>query len=130
MRMKSCVCYIRLFLFFFTDKTAYELRIIDWSSYVCSSDLAVSAAPVTTCHYSRRYRTMGPALASFLSHTAKASGSWQADPRQRRSSQWLWRLRNGAPQSFHGRHAFAPGADADLPHYRWFAPNQLAQGHR
>src|SRR3546814_1124368 len=28
------------FLFFFKQKTAYELRISDWSSDVCSSDLA------------------------------------------------------------------------------------------
>src|SRR3546814_4664781 len=27
-------------LFFFKQKTAYEMRISDWSSYVCSSDLA------------------------------------------------------------------------------------------
>src|SRR3546814_8190516 len=30
--------------FFFKQKTAYELRISDWSSDVCSSDLAVAAA--------------------------------------------------------------------------------------
>src|SRR3546814_2192169 len=30
-----CVC----FLFFFKQKTAYEMRISDWSSDVCSSDL-------------------------------------------------------------------------------------------
>src|SRR3546814_4698545 len=29
------------FLFFFKQKTAYEMRISDWSSDVCSSDLAV-----------------------------------------------------------------------------------------
>src|SRR3546814_4077344 len=29
-----------LFLFFFKQKTAYEMRISDWSSDVCSSDLA------------------------------------------------------------------------------------------
>src|SRR3546814_12535957 len=29
--------------FFFKQKTAYELRISDWSSDVCSSDLAVAA---------------------------------------------------------------------------------------
>src|SRR3546814_1858445 len=28
-----------LFLFFFKQKTAYEVRISDWSSDVCSSDL-------------------------------------------------------------------------------------------
>src|SRR3546814_7596662 len=29
----------KLFIFFFKQKTAYELRISDWSSDVCSSDL-------------------------------------------------------------------------------------------
>src|SRR3546814_7526432 len=33
----SCVCYV---FFFFKQKTAYEMRISDWSSDVCSSDLA------------------------------------------------------------------------------------------
>src|SRR3546814_3667125 len=28
--------------FLFKQKTAYELRIMDWSSYVCSSDLVYS----------------------------------------------------------------------------------------
>src|SRR3546814_19310599 len=40
------------FFFFFKQKTAYEMRISDWSSDVCSSDLADSGtvffwAPVT-----------------------------------------------------------------------------------
>src|SRR3546814_9696728 len=30
---------VRYFLFFFKQKTAYEMRISDWSSDVCSSDL-------------------------------------------------------------------------------------------
>src|SRR3546814_3930711 len=30
-----------IFLFFFKQKTAYEMRISDWSSDVCSSDLAL-----------------------------------------------------------------------------------------
>src|SRR3546814_8809251 len=38
-----CAIYIALFgvllLFFFKQKTAYEMRISDWSSDVCSSDL-------------------------------------------------------------------------------------------
>src|SRR3546814_20571874 len=33
-----------LLLFFFKQKTAYELRISDWSSDVCSSDLPAQAA--------------------------------------------------------------------------------------
>src|SRR3546814_5050594 len=31
---------LMLFFFFFKQKTAYEMRISDWSSDVCSSDLA------------------------------------------------------------------------------------------
>src|SRR3546814_7263555 len=31
------------FVFFFKQKTAYEMRISDWSSDVCSSDLGCSA---------------------------------------------------------------------------------------
>src|SRR3546814_19682757 len=34
--------YCLLFHFFFKQKTAYELRISDWSSDVCSSDLQTS----------------------------------------------------------------------------------------
>src|SRR3546814_3587624 len=33
-----CTCF-----FFFKQKTAYEMRISDWSSDVCSSDLEVSS---------------------------------------------------------------------------------------
>src|SRR3546814_19316535 len=34
-----CVCNAFLVYFFFKQKTAYEMRISDWSSDVCSSDL-------------------------------------------------------------------------------------------
>src|SRR3546814_2674429 len=33
------VLFFFLFFFFFKQKTAYEMRISDWSSDVCSSDL-------------------------------------------------------------------------------------------
>src|SRR3546814_8528662 len=32
-------CLLYLYFFFFKQKTAYEMRISDWSSDVCSSDL-------------------------------------------------------------------------------------------
>src|SRR3546814_15132620 len=34
-----CGIFLCLFFFFFKQKTAYEVRISDWSSDVCSSDL-------------------------------------------------------------------------------------------
>src|SRR3546814_6290562 len=36
----SIVCGVISFFFFFKQKTAYEMRISDWSSDVCSSDLS------------------------------------------------------------------------------------------
>src|SRR3546814_2695682 len=44
---KSWFC---LFVFFFKQKTAYEMRISDWSSDVCSSDLERGAAPGLGLH--------------------------------------------------------------------------------
>src|SRR3546814_4172626 len=40
-----CSFVILLFIFFFKQKTAYEVRISDWSSDVCSSDLPPAARP-------------------------------------------------------------------------------------
>src|SRR3546814_4954597 len=37
--MSSVCCVLVVFCFFFKQKTAYEMRISDWSSDVCSSDL-------------------------------------------------------------------------------------------
>src|SRR3546814_3890178 len=52
--------------FFFKQKTAYEMRISDWSSDVCSSDLSACGRPVRprswTAHRatrSRRHRGPG-----------------------------------------------------------------------
>src|SRR3546814_7387698 len=37
--MRLCLCVFLFSVFFFKQKTAYEMRISDWSSDVCSSDL-------------------------------------------------------------------------------------------
>src|SRR3546814_13942578 len=44
-------------IFFFKQKTAYELRISDWSSDVCSSDLHPG-------QYARQQQRRGPPLAA------------------------------------------------------------------
>src|SRR3546814_7976029 len=41
----SLLCYMILYFFFFKQKTAYEMRISDWSSDVCSSDLTSPPIP-------------------------------------------------------------------------------------
>src|SRR3546814_5597796 len=74
-----------MFFFFFKQKTAYEMRTNDWSSDVCSSDLARGTAaarapsrrprpPVRSARAARlrrasgRYAEEGPDL-SFRQHT-------------------------------------------------------------
>src|SRR3546814_2000765 len=64
-QMMVCV-----YLFFFKQKTAYEMRISDWSSDVCSSDLAPGQAHVVALRLQ--------ALA-HLQHVAMAGGGQQPD---------------------------------------------------
>src|SRR3546814_4290339 len=81
--MYSCVSFMFLllfysvcffFFFFFKQKTAYEMRISDWSSDVCSSDLlgrgcrlhegrrqAGPADPAISCLWCARQRSHHPA---------------------------------------------------------------------
>src|SRR3546814_3055326 len=49
LKARSFVCVFCIF--FFKQKTAYEMRISDWSSDVCSSDLAVER--IACVHRSR-----------------------------------------------------------------------------
>src|SRR3546814_7150712 len=51
--MLSCVCILVVYVFFFfKQKTAYEMRISDWSSDVCSADLrAVAPRADRTAHF-------------------------------------------------------------------------------
>src|SRR3546814_11243776 len=51
--MLRFVSFIFIIFFFFKQKTAYEMRISDWSSDVCSSDLPAARSP-------RRARTCRP----------------------------------------------------------------------
>src|SRR3546814_10961157 len=61
------LCIFVLF-FFFKQKTAYEMRISDWSSDVCSSDLSAIRAPVVA----------GSALSSGHFAALSHLGSYQA----------------------------------------------------
>src|SRR3546814_10092670 len=47
-----------LFFFFFKQKTAYEMRISDWSSDVCSSDLGPENQGSERSIASREYRQL------------------------------------------------------------------------
>src|SRR3546814_12428889 len=66
--------------FFFKQKTAYELRISDWSSDVCSSDLGVSSRVATEAPS----RTAGTAQSSA---SAAAPAMAPANPARKRSEE-------------------------------------------
>src|SRR3546814_12573379 len=46
--MLLCLMHVLCIFFFFKQKTAYEMRISDWSSDVCSSDLAITSRVIET----------------------------------------------------------------------------------
>src|SRR3546814_8549696 len=52
------VVFVRFFFFFFKQKTADEMRISDWSSDVCSSDLVFDAEVELREAAAQRYHAM------------------------------------------------------------------------
>src|SRR3546814_9005247 len=54
--MIEVVVMLDAFLFFFKHKTAYEMRISDWSSDVCSSDLL--SCRIAEPHHELRVRAI------------------------------------------------------------------------
>src|SRR3546814_668018 len=72
MCMICCLMTACLSFFFFKQKTAYEMRISDWSSDVCSSDLSPhpyrSSAPPTTTSGGRRRTRRGPYRLLYMRH--------------------------------------------------------------
>src|SRR3546814_6912892 len=62
-----CFCF---FFFFFKQKTAYEMRISDWSSDVCSSDLFRERLTFPDSPRIRESRCKRPQL-NFVSYLLK-----------------------------------------------------------
>src|SRR3546814_3932031 len=58
-----------MFFFFFKQKTAYEMRISDWSSDVCSSDLLFDRDKTSSARTDVEYSDM----ATFLAPAAYAA---------------------------------------------------------
>src|SRR3546814_1524018 len=82
---------IALLVFFFKQKTAYEMRISDWSSDVCSSDLGWAAqkrasrrAPGPSL---ARHRSCGKSLVLVAQIEAHCRGAAEAPHRSVRSEE-------------------------------------------
>src|SRR3546814_2540577 len=66
--------------FFFKRKTAYEMRISDWSSDVCSSDLPVSAPPAPASHTMDDMKGMDHSAMPGMNHGTMSTMPMPAKP--------------------------------------------------
>src|SRR3546814_2584305 len=68
-----------VFFFFFKQKTAYDMRISDWSSDVCSSDLVAGdfsdSDQSQANHHSSSHFYLSDIYASYLSRIALSTDS-------------------------------------------------------
>src|SRR3546814_15017499 len=96
--------------FFFKQKTAYEMRISDWSSDVCSSDLADERRCATRLH-SRARRSAEPARRMARPGGQRALGQFLPEHRRDARS----RLCPPAPRRRHRLSDRGGGADPRRP---------------
>src|SRR3546814_10405850 len=89
----SCLCallVIVLYFVLFKQKTAYEVRISDWSSDVCSSDLRVEGVgnvQVFASPYAMRVWLDPQKLANYRLSAAEALAAVQEQNSQSRSEE-------------------------------------------
>src|SRR3546814_2823510 len=86
------------FFFFFKQKTAYDMRISDWSSDVCSSDLfqgdVILWAVRWYCRYPISYRDLEEMLAErgiSVDHTTIYRWVQCYAPEMEKRLRWFWR---------------------------------------
>src|SRR3546814_17060439 len=84
--------YLVISFFFFKQKTAYEMRISDWSSDVCSSDLSVPRS--CRCH-----RDEPPRQLRGTDWLPSGSAPRPIRPTWRRSRWWRHRSARSRPRS-------------------------------
>src|SRR3546814_7056791 len=82
------MCRAFFFFFFFKQKTAYEMRISDWSSDVCSSDLRISHSIEETANDPRLCPArLAPAL-KFTMETRPGMLTFQTNWQPSGRSRW------------------------------------------
>src|SRR3546814_4357119 len=73
-------------VFFFKQKTAYEMRISDWSSDVCSSDLAEGGPLQGSARHRQRWQAGLPEGYLAVEQGDRAGDRRRADPRHVRGT--------------------------------------------
>src|SRR6056300_1104952 len=91
----------KLFVFFFKQKTAYEISECDWSSDVCSSDLSYAVFCLTSEEHTSELQSHSEiSYAGFCLKTKRSSRGWterRKSPCSRRSG---WRRAASRPSSW------------------------------
>src|SRR3546814_16941310 len=98
---------MREIVFFFKQKTAYEMRISDWSSDVCSSDLTrrpsaltcASCALLWVCSASRDRPTLLMSATALMSSSQKAAAILSQRVRESRSDGAWGRVMAASPRA-------------------------------
>src|SRR3546814_5566723 len=72
-------CFVCFVFFFFKQKTAYEMRISDWSSDVCSSDLVGAVAGAVAAGHERQFELAAAVFGKGQAHQAAAMGDHEID---------------------------------------------------
>src|SRR3546814_8539804 len=77
------ICVYVVIVFFFQQKTAYEMRISDWSSDVCSSDLGSSCLRLTDSKEGDSVRPIGLPVVECLEERGKEEAECYVFPGER-----------------------------------------------
>src|SRR3546814_4741299 len=86
---RSRILVVLFFFFFFKQKTAYEMRISDWSSDVCSSDLQHNGGRWTLKNpwhplFLNELTTIYQGASAMSFSQSPARSNWRRSPRQAR----------------------------------------------
>src|SRR3546814_11830140 len=105
-----------LFLFF-KQKTAYEMRISDWSSDVCSSDLDLKVGDEVEVYVDRVENHQGEAMLSR--DRARREAAWDSLEKEfnetaRVEGVIFGRVKGGFTVDLNGAVAFLPGSQVDI----------------
>src|SRR3546814_17694608 len=99
-----------MFFFFFKQKTAYEMRISDWSSDVCSSDLGLRlkgvAVTISASDWQETFR--------IAEERREAGADFPDDARTEGGGVVLFPRRGGHPVAASAKHQRDPVVKADL----------------
>src|SRR3546814_10826740 len=83
--MLLLIMFYVFYFFFFKQKTAYEMRISDWSSDVCSSDLSILPCHRKAMRAHKKRHLCNHSPCSRIIHRVTQRLAWGALTRNRRN---------------------------------------------